>query len=347
MVVGERYRVDRDPGAEQSFRADDPETWGTGGKSPLLCFDASFGSSHGIVFAGSGGFKTTSVTVPNSASMGQRPGRPRPLQQGAHRWSGDTGTRRAGRCACSTRDPRRSASMCSTGSASTALQKEEDIAAVASWIITNNPRLGSARDDFFRASALQLLTALIADVCLSGHTELQHQHLRQVRAEFVRTGAEAAPAAAVDLRQLRLRIRARERRALYRHDPGNLQLRLCRMRSRKPTGFPMATMRRWSLDRASQRPSSRKAPEHERLHQPRPEDVGESSGLRPDHHGWSQRDLQSQRRHTRSTLPLFDEVARLGYFRVETARDAGRKYGITLLMLYQSIRPNARGLWRP
>jgi len=55
IVVGERYRVDRSAVTDQSFRADDAETWGAGGKSPLLCFDASFGSSHGIVFAGSGG----------------------------------------------------------------------------------------------------------------------------------------------------------------------------------------------------------------------------------------------------------------------------------------------------
>jgi type IV secretion system protein VirD4 len=37
-------------------------------------------------------------------------------------------------------------------------------------------------------------------------------------------------------------------------------------------------------------------------------------------------------------LFLLDEVARLGYMRIlETARDAGRKYGITLMMIYQSI----------
>ena len=36
-------------------------------------------------------------------------------------------------------------------------------------------------------------------------------------------------------------------------------------------------------------------------------------------------------------LFLLDEVARLGYMKIlETARDAGRKYGITLQLLYQS-----------
>jgi len=41
---------------------------------------------------------------------------------------------------------------------------------------------------------------------------------------------------------------------------------------------------------------------------------------------------------TGRALFLLDEVARLGFMRIlETARDAGRKYGITLLLLFQSI----------
>src|SRR5260370_19914232 len=37
-------------------------------------------------------------------------------------------------------------------------------------------------------------------------------------------------------------------------------------------------------------------------------------------------------------LFLLDEVARLGYMGIlETARDAGRKYGINLLLMYQSL----------
>ena len=59
--------------------------------------------------------------------------------------------------------------------------KEEDIAAVASWIMSDSGRATGVRDDFFRASGLQLLTAMIADVCLSGHTEAKDQTLRQVR----------------------------------------------------------------------------------------------------------------------------------------------------------------------
>lgn len=49
IVVGERYRVDRDSVAGVSFRADNGETWGAGGKSPLLCFDGSFGDRKSVV----------------------------------------------------------------------------------------------------------------------------------------------------------------------------------------------------------------------------------------------------------------------------------------------------------
>ncbi|MGO7418339.1 type IV secretory system conjugative DNA transfer family protein, partial [Rhizobium ruizarguesonis] len=47
------------------------------------------------------------------------------------------------------------------------------------------------------------------------------------------------------------------------------------------------------------------------------------------------------------SLFLLDEVARLGYMRIlETSRDAGRKYGITLTMIYQSIGPHAQNFVR-
>jgi type IV secretory pathway TraG/TraD family ATPase VirD4 len=71
-----------------------------------------------------------------------------------------------------------------TGSAVMAIRKEEDIVAVATCIMTDNARTASARDDFYRASAMQLLTALIADVCLSGHTDEKDQTLRRVRANL-------------------------------------------------------------------------------------------------------------------------------------------------------------------
>lgn len=180
IVVGERYRVDGDSVAAVSFRADNSETWGAGGKSPLLCFDGSFGSSHGIVFAGSGGYKTTSVTIPTALKWGGSLIVLDPSNEVApmvlkHREEAGRRVRIL--------DPRKPA----TGF--NALDwvgqyggtKEEDIASVASWIMSDSGRAGGVRDDFFRASGLQLLTAIIADVCLSGHTPKERQTLRQVR----------------------------------------------------------------------------------------------------------------------------------------------------------------------
>lgn len=66
IVVGENYRPDKDTVGQVGFDPRRKDTWGKGGKAPLLCFDAGFGSTHGLVFAGSGGFKTTSVVIPTA-----------------------------------------------------------------------------------------------------------------------------------------------------------------------------------------------------------------------------------------------------------------------------------------
>ncbi|MEP3302453.1 MAG: type IV secretory system conjugative DNA transfer family protein, partial [Roseibium sp.] len=180
IVLGEAYRVDQDSVANQPFRADFEDTWGNGGKSSLLCFDASFGSTHGLVFAGSGGFKTTSVTIPTALKWG----------------GGLVALDPSNEAAPMVIDQRRRAGhevfVLSPKDASVGFNvldwigrfggtKEEDVVAVASWVVTDTGRQTSMRDDFFRASALQLITALIADVCLSGHTEKENQTLRQMR----------------------------------------------------------------------------------------------------------------------------------------------------------------------
>ncbi|SEF13167.1 type IV secretion system protein VirD4 [Rhizobiales bacterium GAS191] len=68
IVIGEAYRVDQDSIDGGAFDKSDPSTWGQGGKAPLLCMDVSdaktFASSHGLFFAGSGGFKTVSSVIP-------------------------------------------------------------------------------------------------------------------------------------------------------------------------------------------------------------------------------------------------------------------------------------------
>lgn len=336
IVVGEAYRVDKDTVAERGFRADNRESWGSGGRSPLLCFDVSFGSTHGLVFAGSGGFKTTSVTVPTALKWGGSLVALDPSNEVApmvveHR-------RRAGRDVfiLDPRDP-------STGFnvldwiGRFGGTKEEDLVAVANWVVTDTGRQASIRDDFFRASALQLITALIADVCLSGHTEKEHQHLRQMRANL----SEPEP-------------KLRERLQLIYDNSGSGFV--------KENVAPFIAMTPETFSGVY----ANAVKETHWLSYPNYASLVSGSSFATDaitsgrtdifvnldlktleaHPGLARtiigallnaiynRDGKVEGR----TLFLLDEVARLGYLRIlETARDAGRKYGISLVLLFQSI----------
>ncbi|MBB3594785.1 type IV secretion system protein VirD4 [Rhizobium sp. BK529] len=336
IVIGERYRVDRDSTATLSFRADKPETWGAGGKSPLLCFDGSFGSSHGIVFAGSGGFKTTSVTIPTALKWGGSLIVLDPSNEVAPMVLGH-------RCKDGrdvfVLDPKR------PGIGINVLDwigrfggtKEEDIASVASWIISDSGRAQGARDDFFRTSGLQLLTAIIADICLSGRTEKEMQTLRQVRSNL----AEPEP----KLRQRLQDIYDGSKSAFVKENVA---------------AFVNMTPETFSGVYANA------VKETHWLSYPNYAALVSGSTFATDAIAGGDTDvfinidLKTLETHAGlarviigsllnaiynrdgavkgRTLFLLDEVARLGYMRMlETARDAGRKYGITLTLIFQSI----------
>lgn len=61
VVVGEAYRVDEDAVAGVMFDPRDQATWGQGGKAPLLIDPCSQGPTHSLLFAGAGSFKSTSA----------------------------------------------------------------------------------------------------------------------------------------------------------------------------------------------------------------------------------------------------------------------------------------------
>ncbi|MCP1201003.1 Ti-type conjugative transfer system protein TraG [Notoacmeibacter sp. MSK16QG-6] len=336
IVVGEAYRVDKDSVASHTFRADDKQSWGAGGKSPLLCFDASFGSTHGLVFAGSGGFKTTSVTIPTALKWGGGLVALDPSNEVApmvidHR-------RKAGR----------EVFVLSPKGASVGFNvldwigryggtKEEDVVAVASWVVTDVGRQTSMRDDFFRASALQLITALIADVCLSGHTAKENQTLRQVRMNL----SEPEP-----------KLRERLQSIHDNSESGFVRENVAAFVNMTPETFSGVY--------------ANAIKETHWLSYPNYAALVSGSSLSTDdlangktdifvnldlktleaHPGLARtiigallNAIYNRNGETKGrTLFLLDEVARLGYLRIlETARDAGRKYGISLLLLFQSI----------
>lgn len=336
IVVGERYRVDRDTVAANAFKANDRESWGSGGAKPLLCFDGAFGSGHSIVFAGSGGFKTTSVTIPTALNwrgglVVLDPSNEVAPMVAAHRKSRNRQVHVI--------DPGR------PGNGFNALDwigkfggtKEEDIAAVASWIMTENPRIDAGRSDFFRGSAQQLVTALIADVCLSGQTPAENQTLRQVRANL----AEPEP---------KLRTRLQEiydssQSAFVRENVAPF----INMTPETFSGIYGAASKEthWlSYENYAALVSGRSFATEEVA-------AGNSDifinldlktlenhpGLARVIIGTFMNSIYNRNGDVEGrTLFLLDEVARLGFMRIlETARDAGRKYGISLLLLFQSI----------
>ena len=64
IAVAEEYRVDLDPRiAGVPFDPRDQSTWGQGGRTPLLIDPCTAGSGHSLVFAGSGSGKTASAVT--------------------------------------------------------------------------------------------------------------------------------------------------------------------------------------------------------------------------------------------------------------------------------------------
>lgn len=336
IVIGECYRVDRDSVGASVFRANDRDTWGAGGHSPLLCFDGSFGSSHGIVFAGSGGFKTTSVTIPTALKWGGGLVVLDPSSEVApmvieHR-------RKAGRNVI-VLDPSNAATGFNAldwigrfGST-----KEEDIVAVATWVMTDNARQTSIRDDFFRASAMQLLTALIADVCLSGHTERKDQTLRQVRANL----SEPEP-----------KLRARLTRIYEQSESHFVKENVAVFVNMTPETFSGVYANAVKETHWLSYPNYAALVSGDAFST---DDLADGKtdifialdlkvleahpGLARVVIGSLLNAIYNRAGDVRGrTLFLLDEVARLGYLRIlETARDAGRKYGITLTLIFQSL----------
>jgi type IV secretion system protein VirD4 len=215
--------------------------------------------------------------------------------------------------------------------------KEEDIAAVASWIMSESGRVSGVRDDFFRASALQLLTALIADVCLSGRTDPKDQTLRQVRSNL----SEPEP-------KLRARLQA-----IYDNSRSAIvQENVAAFVNMTPETFSGV------YANAVKETHWLSYPNYAALVSGSSFAADDIASGRTDvffildlktletHAGLARVIIGSflnaiynrDGRIEGRALFLLDEVARLGFMRIlETARDAGRKYGITLTLLFQSI----------
>lgn len=348
IVVGENYRADKDTVGQVGFDPRRRETWGKGGKAPLLCFDAGFGSTHGLVFAGSGGYKTTSVVIPTALKfrgslivldpsteiapmVSERRTRnhqevvsldPRAPYIGFNvlDWIGKHGN-----------------------------TPEEDIASVAAWLMSEKPRVSSGSDDFFRTTAEQLITAIIADVMLTDLDEIEDDPDEDPQ---FKTGEKT-------LRMVRKRLAQPEK---------TLQKKLEKIHQNTSSRFVRENVAPF-INMTEQTFSGVYATATKETHwlsydnyaaivsgnSFQTEDIASGNmtvfinidlSTLENHPGMARviigaflKALYNRNGDvSERALFLLDEAARLGYMRIiETARDAGRKYGITLLMLFQSL----------
>lgn len=338
IVVGEAYRVDQGRVANQAFDPADRGTWGQGGTAPLLIDPCRTGSTHALVFAGPGGFKTTSIGVPTmlawtGAAVVLDPSREigpmiagfRQTQLGHHIVTLDPADPAAGAFnALDWIDP-------------ATPEAETNVEAAVNWLCGETRGQITSGAEFFRESGKGLIACLLADMLWDPRRTPAQKTLKQLRRALVTPEGE--------MRELLERIYASSASPLARDLAGTLKNLVAETFSGVYGNANKDT--RWLSTAAYADLVS-----------------GDSFRTRDLADGRLTVFVQVPLKTLQATpalgrvivgallnaayeadgrvrgriLFLLDEVARLGYMGVlEQARDAGRKYGITLLLLYQSL----------
>ena len=175
VVVGEAYRVDRDEVANTRFLPRDRRTWGRGGTAPLLIDPCTEGSGHSIVFAGPGGYKTTaavstilewtgsSVILDPSTELG-------PMLDGALRAQGKTVAHIGVFSGDDTRPPATGINVLAWIDIEHP-EAEIHVRTVVSWIYDSatTPVAARTEDPFFAPMGRELVTCLLAHLLWSDH----------------------------------------------------------------------------------------------------------------------------------------------------------------------------------
>ena len=342
LVVGEAYRVDRDRVAHLPFDPDDRRTWGKGGRAPLLVDPCRSGPTHALVVAGSGGFKTTSIGVPTLLT-----------------WTASTVVL----------DPARELGPMVTGYREQALGQrvitldpadaaagsfnvldwidvasplaESNVEAVVGWIAgeAGHGRSGRVTSgaEFFKDSGKALIACLMADLLWDPDLEVEEKTLRRLRQVLVtpearmrevleHVHASSSSSMARDLAGTLMGLVAETFSGVYAN--ANRDTRWLStpayaalvsgssFRTAELTGGRLTVLVQVPLKTLQATPALGRVIAGALLNA-----ACEADGA-----------VEGR------VLFLLDEVARLGPMAVlEQARDAGRKYRITLLLLYQSL----------
>ncbi|MDW9614247.1 Ti-type conjugative transfer system protein TraG [Sinorhizobium meliloti] len=335
IVVGERYRVDKDIVHELPFDPDDPATWGKGGKAPLLTYSQDFDSTHMLFFAGSGGYKTTSNVVPTALRYTgplicldpSTEVAPMVLE---HR------TRVLGREVMVLDPTNPIMGFNVLDGIEHSRQKEEAIVGIAHMLLSESVRFESSSGAYFQNQAHNLLTGLLAHVMLSPEYA-GRRNLRSLR-QIV---SEPEPSVLAMLRD----IQEHSQSAFIRETLGVFT----NMTEQTFSGVYSTASKdtQWlSLDSYAALVCGNAFRSTDIVTGKKDVFLNIPASILRSYPGIGRviigslinAMIQADGSFKRRALFMLDEVDLLGYMRLlEEARDRGRKYGISMMLLYQSL----------
>ncbi|UXN57736.1 Ti-type conjugative transfer system protein TraG [Phyllobacterium zundukense] len=335
IVVGERYRVDKEIVHELPFDPSDRGTWGQGGKAPLLTFRQDFDSTHMLFFAGSGGFKTTSNVVPTALRYTgplicldpSTEVAPMVVEHRTHTLGREV-------MVLDPTNPIMGFNVLDGIAASK--HKEEDIVGIAHMLLSESARFESSTGSYFQNQAHNLLTGLLAHVMLSPDYA-GRRHLRSLR-QIV---SEPEPSVLAMLRDIQENAQStfiRETLGVFTN-----------MTEQTFSGVYSTASKdtQWlSLDSYAALVCGNAFKSSDIVTGKKDVFLNIPASILRSYPGIGRviigslinAMVQADGAFKRRALFMLDEVDLLGYMRVlEEARDRGRKYGITMMLMYQSV----------
>jgi type IV secretion system protein VirD4 len=336
VVVGEAYRVDED--CTKRFNSWDRSTWGKGGTVPLLIDPCTSGPGHSILYVGSNGFKTmcavstvlhwtgSSVVLDPAREIGDMVRAAQEGRQGKAVHVLDT-TR--------PEDAERWGFNALDWLVDSA-NLEEDIFTVVSWIFS--PAGGGKEEDkFFTPYAKNLVACLMADM-LTDDDPIAPKTLATLRAGITRPQEE--------FKDLLRGIHHHSNSMFARQLAGTLMDSKAEKQFEGIYGTAVNETNWLGVPSNAELVSGDAFTTSDIIDgnttvfvQIPMDGLGSFPGLARVIIGSLMKAVyRAEGAINGRVLYLLDEAARLGYMRIiEEARDAGRKYGITLQLLYQTV----------
>lgn len=334
VVIGEAYRVDLDTTADRPFDPADKASWGKGGRAPLLIDPCVSGPTHSLIFAGAGSFKSTSaistllhwtgsaVVLDPSGELGPMLSTARRrIGHDVHQLSLDNGSGFNVLDWIDIRSP-----MAVT-----------NVLSVVDWIAGDQSTGQSAESSFFASRGKALIACLLAHMLWDPYLPNEEKTLRTLRTGLATPEQE--------LRKILGVIHATSSSSLARDYAGTLKGIVDETFSGIYANADESSA--WLANDAFARLVSGRDFRSDDLLSGKctvflqiPLKALQTTPAvgRTVIGALLNSAYEADGRTTGRILYLLDEVARLGPMKIiETARDAGRKYGITLQLLYQSV----------